>query len=238
MKTYNATQHEVKAALAGELGAILVPMKDQPFMNKLGHWEWRNSTARKRGIQFIARYSRDEMQPQDFQVYAKTLCPYKPGQLAAVRESVEEDHDSSDKVVLARYCADKAHVYYPSDTPPCTPKAWPGAVMHWSEWSEKQNKLSSARMRIKHSRMTFRFGERKLLRANDIGRRRAKSLGFLPGLNGLEKYDGKSYGSAEHAYEAMWIDRYGKKYPWETNPYCWYMPVDVIHKNISEVNHE
>ena len=32
----------------------------------------------------------------------------------------------------------------------------------------------------------------------------------------------------------QWDQRYGKTYPWGSNPYCFYHPVEVIAKNIGE----
>jgi len=61
-----------------------------------------------------------------------------------------------------------------------------------------------------------------LERIQDISRADAKSEGFLPGLNGLEKWAGKNYGNAQLAFRACWDSIHAKKgHVWKTNPWVW-----------------
>lgn len=55
----------------------------------------------------------------------------------------------------------------------------------------------------------------------EISRADAKAEGFCPSPhNGLEQWDGKSYGNAQLAFQACWVSIFGKE-SWKENPLVW-----------------
>jgi hypothetical protein len=77
------------------------------------------------------------------------------------------------------------------------------------------------------SRITLEITGVRVERLQEIGRQDAKAEGFLPGLNGLEKWNGKLYGNAQLAFEACWND-INKTNPWDSNPWVWVLELKRI----------
>ena len=80
-------------------------------------------------------------------------------------------------------------------------------------------------MPIKHSRFTFKVGESKLFRPQTITIDQLHMLG----------YNNNYFQDSVIDFGIDFNQRYGKKYPLESNPYCWFVPVDVVMKNRSDI---
>ena len=70
------------------------------------------------------------------------------------------------------------------------------------------------------SRITLEITEVRVERVQEINRQDAKAEGFCPGLNGLEFWDGQSYGNAQLAFQACWKSINGPE-SWNANPFVW-----------------
>ena len=71
------------------------------------------------------------------------------------------------------------------------------------------------------SRITLEIESVRVERLQEISRQDAKAEGFWPSqYNGLESWNGQSYGSANHAFEACWKDINGPG-SWDQNPWIW-----------------
>lgn len=80
----------------------------------------------------------------------------------------------------------------------------------------------------KDSRINLEITNIRVERLQDISREDAKDEGFHPAIgNGLECWDGKSYGNANLAFRACWDSINGKPRPdgvdisWSANPWVW-----------------
>jgi len=79
---------------------------------------------------------------------------------------------------------------------------------------------SSAIMPPWASRLTLEISGVRCERVQGIDRADAKASGFLPGLNGLESYDGQIYGNAQLAFRAFW-DSMFPSHKWDLNERIW-----------------
>ncbi len=71
------------------------------------------------------------------------------------------------------------------------------------------------------SRITLEVTGVRVERLQEISRADAKAEGFLPSDgNGLESWNGRSYGNAELAFAACWRDLNGAS-SWDQNPWVW-----------------
>lgn len=80
--------------------------------------------------------------------------------------------------------------------------------------------VPSIHMPKKFCRLWLELTEVRVQRLQEISRGDAKAEGFLPGLNGLEQFGGKSYGNAQLAYRAYWESINGAG-SWAANPFVW-----------------
>lgn len=72
------------------------------------------------------------------------------------------------------------------------------------------------------SRILLELTAVRVERLQDISRADAKAEGFLPGLNGLERWAGQCYGNAQLAYRACWDSLNAKRgLSWDANPWVW-----------------
>ena len=78
------------------------------------------------------------------------------------------------------------------------------------------------------SRLTLEVTGVRVERVQDISRVDAKAEGFLPSEgNGLESWNGQSYGNAQLAFAACWKDINGVK-SWDANPWVWVLTFEVL----------
>lgn len=188
----------VMAILAGEKTQTRRIVKPQPPAH---HWEVL--PGYKRRVSWLecndghihARFQDSIPQNIDDPVWRK--CPYgKTGDRLWVRETWWECVDNNDRPYYAA-----------TETPETTDRR------HY-------RKRPSIFMRRAASRITLEILSIRVERVQGISRADAKAEVFMPGLNGLESWAGKSYGNAQLAFEACWKDINGLK-SWEENPFVW-----------------
>lgn len=85
------------------------------------------------------------------------------------------------------------------------------------------------------SRLTLKVGVVRCQRLHEMTRMDAKAEGFAPGLNGLEKSRGRSFGNAELAFRDTWDSIYGESFSWASNPWVYVCDFELIKKNIDDV---
>ena len=79
------------------------------------------------------------------------------------------------------------------------------------------------------SRILLEITGVRVERVQDIARLDAKAEGFLPGLNGLEKFNGRSYGNAQLAFQASWdFINDNRGYGWDANPWVWVIEFKLV----------
>jgi hypothetical protein len=78
------------------------------------------------------------------------------------------------------------------------------------------------------ARIWLELTDVRVEKIQSISREDAKAEGFHPSkYNGLEQFNGQSYGNAELAFQAAWRDLYGS---WEHNPIVWVYEFKVIRR--------
>lgn len=126
-----------------------------------------------------------------------------------------------------------AEIYYRADGEHCLPVRHPVSAetarkhIDKLEFLEafgdgKSNWRPSIHMPRWASRITLEITGVRVERLQEISRADAKAEGFWPSPhNGLESWNGRSYGNAELAFRACWDSINSKKYPWASNPWVW-----------------
>lgn len=158
-------------------------------------------------------------------------CPYgKPGDRLWVRETWKYYDWTEEGEPWIKYGANEG-ISLTKDIPE---EWWDKVWDTWADLSAPDNfKINSRAADRKWrpsifmprwaSRITLEIVDVRVERLQEISRADAKAEGFLPGMNGLEKWAGRTYGNAQLAFEACWKDINGKKpgRAWEDNPWVW-----------------
>lgn len=157
--------------------------------------------------------SRWVMKGRVIEGYAKPQpkCPYGvPGDRLWVRETWSKALHGCGVELLERWEPGKegpfgvGAIYAATPHPDYKPGKWKPSI-HMPRWA---------------SRINLEVTGTRVERLQDISRQDAKFEGFWPGMNGLEKWNGQSYGNAQLAFEACWKDINGPG-SWDANPWVW-----------------
>jgi hypothetical protein len=174
-------------------------------LKRIGPLDYKTKKSAKG--KFGAYFESEKIEPKTISI-CPVVCPYGcPGDRLWVRETMFNDGDD--------------RWYYEN-----------GEYINWhaDEWTIKnahRRKIPSIHMPRWASRITLEITNVRVERVQGISRQDAKSEGFLPGLNGLEQYDHRSYGNAQLAFNACWEDIYGN---WKENPWVWVIEFKVVQK--------
>ncbi|WP_045158327.1 hypothetical protein [Stutzerimonas stutzeri] len=155
-------------------------------------------------------------------------CPYGlPGDRLWVRESTEADYDTSDAVVLSRYCADKAPVMYWNDDD--------GDPIHAVEhWSYPRDVRPSIHMLRTHSRILLEITNVRVERLQEgEGETPFESRYIAEGIHKIHHGDGEFYyhplrsepgpgnwADPFDAWRELWCAVNGSE-SWNANPWVW-----------------
>ncbi len=164
-------------------------------------------------------------------------CPYgQPGDRLWVRETwtadfswPDDDGESElwwhEMPAAFRGPASAYYVYYLDGT------AWAccsDGVVRETSWIPTVDDMEGCRWQPSihmprwASRILLELTAVRVERLQDISRADAKAEGFLPGLNGFERWAGQCYGNAQLAYRACWDSLNAKRgLSWDANPWVW-----------------
>ncbi|WP_313278178.1 hypothetical protein [Stutzerimonas balearica] len=148
------------------------------------------------------------------------FCPYgQPGDRLWVRESTEADYDTSDAVVLSRYCADKAPVMYWDEVN--------GEPIHAVEhWSYPRAVRPSIHMLRTHSRILLENTNVRVERLQDITRSDIRAEGLQCPFELASDDVSPNYRDwYPAAFRDLWNSTGGD---WDANPWVWVVEFKLV----------
>lgn len=166
-------------------------------------------------------------------------CPYgQVGDVLWVREKIEADYETDDRVILTKYFADKVPVIY------STNDEYNGSVRHWTS---NKKVVPSIHMPKEACRLFLKIKSIRVERLKDISEEDAASegieeftkdgVGFKYGINGWHWScnTGKPFmcRSRKIAFEELWQSINGEE-SWNSNPWVWVIEFERIEKPESQ----
>lgn len=150
------------------------------------------------------------------------LCPYgKVGDRLWVRETTKADYDTSDTVVLAKYSADDAYVFYDHDD------EHKQCIDHW--WYSK-DVCPSIHMPRDKSRINLEITAVRVERLNDISESDAKNEGapdYEEGVDTPPPDDGEYKWSYVTSFQRL-LESINGAGSWQENPWVWVVEFKVV----------
>ena len=200
MTTHSLTlsPHEVLAALRGGLGLIVRPVRPTVKGCKVGAY----TTQTPNGLHVEPVNVQEDGDPWD-----DIPCPFgAPGIRLVGKETWCCPIDTAPQTTV--YRAD-----YPDCVPSCYENIPQPAALSWR---------SPATMPAWASRITLEVEGVRVCRLHQLCE---DDMRKAYGISMATPASGELYRQLRTSFEAVWDKHYGRRYPWESNPWCWAVKV-------------